>query len=114
MSEYSRVRKLLNFSDGELQRLTGYTRQGLRYSFELMKKGKYPNPRFFTGLRAAINERISNLTESKQREIDRYDSLIKQCQGIAKGADMIEAAREKSKGYIVYFDEEHYDNSDEE
>ena len=90
MSEYSRIRRELGFSDGELQRITGYTRQGLRYSFELLKNGKKPNPRFFIGVKLAIDEKIQRLEADKQRQIEYYDAKIGGLNNVLKNAEKIQ------------------------
>ena len=108
MSEYSRTRKLLGFSDIEMQELTGYTRQGLRYSFELLRKGKIPNPRFFTGLNAAIDAKTKLLEEEKQKIIDYFDSQLRQLASVRRGADRIQALRRERQEVVVHVDQGTY------
>lgn len=75
MSSYSEFRKIVGLKGKEIEKITGYTRQGLDYSFGMIDEGKTPKKRFLISIDEVINKRITEEIKQHEERISRLREL---------------------------------------
>ena len=80
MKGFTEFKKIIGCSSKELEKLTGYTRQGLRLAFDNISKGKQPNKRFTVCINSAISQKI-------QEETQKYEARIAELNGLKAELD---------------------------
>lgn len=71
MGSYKKFKQVIGYSGDELEKFTGYTRQGLHCAFGMIDAGKEPSRQFIVCINAALNQRI-------EEETRKYNEKVKQ------------------------------------
>lgn len=83
MNLYSRFRKAVQYSCEELEKITGYTRQGFHLAFKRISQGERPPRRFIVCANAAINQKM-------KEEMERHSSKMTELQNLQDELEMVE------------------------
>ena len=75
MNRLSQFRKIIGYSNAELEKMTGYTRQGLHLAFSKIHEGKSPQAKFKVILEHVIDTRIYEETAKYQSRIAELKEL---------------------------------------
>lgn len=84
MKGFTEFKKIIGYSCAELERLTGYTRQGLHFSFDNISKGKQPLRRFKVCINAAINQKIQEETQKYEARMAELNQLKEEMEGTSE------------------------------
>ncbi|EPS48162.1 hypothetical protein CFSAN002367_21232 [Clostridium botulinum CFSAN002367] len=57
MKSYSDFRKEIGLKGVEIEKLTGYTKQGIHNAFKNMEEGKQPSKKFLVCINSVINKK---------------------------------------------------------
>lgn len=77
MNGYSDFRKNIGLKGIELEKLTGYTKQGLHYAFNMIDEGMQPNKKFIVCINSAIDKVIQEETKQYEERINKLRELQK-------------------------------------
>lgn len=75
MITYREFRKVVKFKGDELERITGYTRQGIDYGFKMLENGKKPSDKFLVCINQVIEKRKRIEIDQHQKEIKKLNEL---------------------------------------
>lgn len=75
MNGYSDFRKDIGLKGIELENLTGYTKQGLHYAFNMIDEGRQPNKKFLVCINSAIDKVIQEETKQYEERINKLRKL---------------------------------------
>lgn len=75
MNSYSDFRKDIGLKGVELEKLTGYTKQGLHYAFNMIDEGRKPNKKFLVCINSAIDKIIQEETKQYEERISKLREL---------------------------------------
>lgn len=75
MNNFSKFKKEIGYSSKELEKATGYTRQGLHNAFGMISEGKRPSNQFAVCINAAIDKKIKEETEIYEEKINKLKKL---------------------------------------
>lgn len=75
MNGYSDFRKDIKLKGIELEKLTGYTKQGLHYAFNMIDEGRQPNKKFLVCINSAIDKVIQKETKLYEERINKLRDL---------------------------------------
>ncbi|SFA70633.1 hypothetical protein [Clostridium frigidicarnis] len=71
MESYSDFKKEIGLKGVEIEKLTGYTKQGLHYAFNMIDEGKQPAKRFLVCINCVIEKEFA-------KEIERHEKRIRE------------------------------------
>ena len=66
----------------KLEEVTGFTRQGLHYAFNMLDQGRVPSRKFVTCINEAMEARIKDEENEMKRDNDRHESKLKKLKSI--------------------------------
>ncbi len=69
MSSFQEFKNSIGCQVNELEKITGYTRQGLHYTFSMIDEGKMPNRKFLNCIDTVIQKKL-------QEEIERHETRM--------------------------------------
>ncbi|AKA68513.1 hypothetical protein [Clostridium scatologenes] len=72
---FEEFRKDTGFTCAELEKITGYTRQGIHKVFSKTEKGKPLSKKFLVGINAAIEKKIKEETEQHENKISKLREM---------------------------------------
>lgn len=75
MKSYSNFRKEIGLNGPEIEKLTGYTKQGLYYAFNMIDEGKQPAKKFLICINSAIDKKIQEETKLYEEKMKRLKDL---------------------------------------
>ena len=75
MKSYSDFKKEIGLKGVEIEKLTGYTKQGLHYAFNMIEEGKLPSKKFLVCINAAIDKKIKEETEQYEEKINKLREI---------------------------------------
>lgn len=75
MNNYSKFKTEIGYSSKELEKATGYTRQGLHNAFGMISEGKKPSNQFIVCINAAINKKIQEEMKNYEEKISKLRKL---------------------------------------
>ena len=75
MNNYSDFRKDIGLTGIEISKLTGYTKQGLHYAFNMIDEGRQPKKKFLVCINSAIDKVIQEETKQYEKRINRLKKL---------------------------------------
>lgn len=75
MNSYSDFRKDIGLTGIEVSKLTGYTRQGLHYAFNMIDEGRQPKKNFLVCINVAIEKVIQEETKLYEERINKLREL---------------------------------------
>ena len=81
MKGFTEFKKIVGYSCSELEKLTGYTRQGLHFTFDNISKGKQPPRRFIVCVNVAINQKIQEETQKYDARMAELNRLKEEMEG---------------------------------
>ncbi|KGO13130.1 hypothetical protein NZ45_13850 [Clostridium botulinum] len=58
MKSYPYFRESIGLKGPEIEKLTGYTKQGLYYAFNMIDEGKQPAKKFLVCINSAIDKKL--------------------------------------------------------
>lgn len=84
MNRYSEFKNTLKCKSNELEQITGYTRQGLRFAFNKIDAGIEPQDKFVNCINAAVDKKLQEeelrhqirVQELKKLYIGKSDNVI--------------------------------------
>lgn len=82
MSSHTKFKKVLGCRNEELEKLTGYTRQGLHFAFNKIDQGKKPTPQFLVCMNAAIERKMEEETEQHEKRMEELNKLKEELGGL--------------------------------
>lgn len=72
---FEEFRKETGLSCAELEKITGYTRQGIHKVFSKTEKGKPLSKKFLVGINLAIEKKIQEETQSYEKKINKLREI---------------------------------------
>lgn len=75
MSRYTELKKAMRCKGMELEELTGYTRQGLYFTFSKIDAGEEPPKRFKICINAAVDKKIQEEEQRHEARVQELKSL---------------------------------------
>lgn len=75
MNVFSNFRKEIRLKGEEISKLTGYTRQGLNYAFNMIDEGKQPKKKFLVCINSAIDKVIEEENKKHEERINKLKKL---------------------------------------
>lgn len=75
MKSYSEFRKSIGLKGPEVEKLTGYTKQGLYNAFNMIAEGKKPAKKFLVCINYAIEKEIATEMEKHEKRIRELKEL---------------------------------------
>jgi hypothetical protein len=82
VKSFSEFKKELELSSEQLEKLTGYTRQGLHYAFSMIDKGKKPSRQFLKCMDIALNKKIEEETLQFTQRIEKLKQMQNELNGL--------------------------------
>lgn len=76
MGNFAMFKTETGYNSETLESLTGYTRQGLHYAFNMMDKGEMPSKKFIICINEAIEKRIKDEEYEMQKRANRHMKKI--------------------------------------
>lgn len=80
MNSYSDFRKQIGLKGPEIEKLTGYTKQGLYFAFNMISEGKQPSRKFLVCINSVINKRIQKETQAYEERMNKLRELQEKLQ----------------------------------
>jgi hypothetical protein len=77
MEEFVKFKNQLGYTTQEMEKVTGYTRQGLYNAFNILSHGKMPSKQFAVCMNAAIEKRMQEETKAYEEKINKLRELQK-------------------------------------
>lgn len=81
MKSYPYFRKSIGLKGPEIEKLTGYTKQGLYFAFNMIDEGRQPARKFLVCINSVINKRIqeeTNLYEERMNKLRELQERFKE------------------------------------
>lgn len=78
MKSYPYFRKRIGLKGPEIEKLTGYTKQGLYFAFNMIDEGRQPAKKFLVCINAAIDKKIKDETEQYESKMNKLKNLKKE------------------------------------
>lgn len=75
MGSYSDFRKDIGLKGIEISKLTGYTKQGLHYAFNMIDEGRQPKKNFLVCINSTIDKVIQEETKKHEERINKLRKL---------------------------------------
>ncbi|AUN10406.1 hypothetical protein [Clostridium botulinum] len=75
MKSYSDFRKEIGLKGVEIEKLTGYTKQGIHNAFKNIEEGKQPSKKFLVCINSAIDKKIDEETKIYGEKINKLREL---------------------------------------
>lgn len=75
MNRFTEFKEIIGCTVKEIEKLTGYTRQGLHYAFGMISEGKKPSNQFIVCINAAINKKIEEETKQYEERLNKFRKL---------------------------------------
>ncbi|MHB7981152.1 hypothetical protein CF067_16650 [Clostridium sporogenes] len=75
MKSYPYFRESIGLKGPEIEKLTGYTKQGLYYAFNMIDEGKQPAKKFLVCINSAIDKKIDEETRIYEEKINKIREL---------------------------------------
>lgn len=75
MKSYPYFRESIGLKGPEIEKLTGYTKQGLYYAFNMIDEGKQPAKKFLVCINAAIEKRMKEETKVYEEKMNKLREL---------------------------------------
>lgn len=75
MSSYSDFRKDIGLKGIDISKITGYTKQGLHYAFNMIDEGRQPKKNFLVCINSAIDKVIQEETKQYEERIKKLKEL---------------------------------------
>ncbi|KIS22043.1 hypothetical protein [Clostridium botulinum] len=75
MKSYSDFRKEIGLKGVEIEKLTGYTKQGIHNAFKNIEEGKQPSKKFLVCINSVINKKIQEETQAYEEKMNRLKEL---------------------------------------
>lgn len=75
MGSYSDFKKDIGLKGIEISKLTGYTKQGLHYAFNMIDEGRQPKKNFLVCINSAIDKVIQEETNQYEERINKLRKL---------------------------------------
>jgi hypothetical protein len=89
MNRLSEFRKITGYSNAELEKLTGYTRQGLHLAFSKITEGKSPQAKFKVILEHVIDTKLYDETAKYQARIAELKQLKEKLGEAQEGGEIL-------------------------
>lgn len=77
MKSYPYFRKNIGLKGPEIEKLTGYTKQGLYFAFNMIDQGRQPAKKFLVCINAAIDKKIEEETRLYEERMSKLRELKK-------------------------------------
>lgn len=71
MKSYSDFRKEIGLKGIEIEKLIGYTKQGIHNAFKKIEEGKQPSEKFLVGINSVINKKIQEETQAYEEKMNK-------------------------------------------
>ncbi|MBA4509961.1 hypothetical protein H1057_18245 [Clostridium sporogenes] len=75
MKSYSDFRKAIGLKGVEIEKLTGYTKQGIHNAFKNIEEGKQLSKKFLVCINSAIDKKINEETKIYEEKINNLREL---------------------------------------
>lgn len=75
MKSYADFRKTVRLKGPDIQNLTGYTKQGLYFAFNMIDEGRQPAKKFLVCINSVIDKVIQKETEQYQERMKKLKEL---------------------------------------
>ena len=76
MGNFLMFKQETGYNCEQLERITGYTRQGLDYAFKMLDNGKKPSKKFLMCINVAISKKIQEEESEMKKDNDRHIKKI--------------------------------------
>lgn len=75
MKSYAGFRKVIGLKGPEIEKLTGYTKQGLYFAFNMIDEGKQPAKKFLVCINSVINKKMQEETKAYEERMNKLREL---------------------------------------
>lgn len=75
VKSYPYFRKSIGLKGPEIEKLIGYTKQGLYFAFNMIDEGKQPAKKFLVCINSVINKRMQGETKAYEEKMNKLRDL---------------------------------------